>query len=640
MAYETRLKPYCLGFKTFSKHLRKNFTRITKRSKIEPALVWTRRPDATETKMASKLAVYDTGYEDERFQQIVSRSFHCIICTNVIKDAVMCPQNEHLFCRTCITRYLMNSQKCPTCMEPLTVETLSQAPRGVKNLLSELKIRCEFYDRGCGKFIELGDLERHVADCGFAPAVCSNEGCELEVNKQDLLHHETAVCELRRVKCHSCNDIRIEMDTVKVNLAMVNEKLDRNEKKLSETLEKIENRKSVNNVVLNVELIRQQLNRGENNDEWEMHKTLKEITNQLERIIQKTPFDKEPSNETTSVISLKENLRQTICDYDQKSSRTENLRPTPSDYDQTSSPTENLRGTPSDYDQTSCPTENLRQTACDYDQTSSRIENLRPTPSDYDQTSSRTENLRPTICDYDQTNSRTENLRQTASDYDQKSSPTENLRQTTCDYDQTSSATENLRQTICDYDEKSSRTENLRPTPSNYDQKSSPTEYLRQTACDYNQTNGPTENLRPTTCDYDQTNSSTENLRPTSSDYDQTSSGTENLRPTICDYDQKSSRSENLRQTASDYDQTNSVNKSTRKTVVSGVIAKQGTKCGNAGKARNENLRETWNYGEESSQKEVSRPSLWQPCSLWNMREDDVRSPNKKNKKKNRSRLT
>ena len=259
--------------------------------------------------MASKLAVYDTGYEDERFQQIVSQSFHCIICTNVIKDAVMCPQNEHLFCRTCITTYLMNSQKCPTCMEPLTVETLSQAPRGVKNLLSELKIRCEFSDRGCGKFIELGDLERHVADCGFAPAVCSNEGCQLEVNKQDLLHHETAVCELRRVKCHSCNDIRREMDTVKVNLAMMNEKMDRNEKKLSETVEKIEaNQKVLENVVLNVQLIRQQLNREGKNDEREIHKTLKEITKQLEGIIQQTSSDKVGSDETISREAFQEKI--------------------------------------------------------------------------------------------------------------------------------------------------------------------------------------------------------------------------------------------------------------------------------------------------------------------------------------------
>ena len=199
--------------------------------------------------MASKLAVYETGYEDERFEQIVSETLHCIICTNVIKDPVMCQRNEHLFCRACITIHLMYSPTCPTCMEPLTVETLRQA-RTIMNLLSELKIRCEFVDRGCGKVVQLGDLERHVADCGFAPAVCSNEGCQLEVNKQDLLHHETAVCELRRVKCHSCSEIRREMDTMKVDLAAMNEKLDRNEARLLATLEKLEkNEKAVENAV-------------------------------------------------------------------------------------------------------------------------------------------------------------------------------------------------------------------------------------------------------------------------------------------------------------------------------------------------------------------------------------------------------
>ena len=240
--------------------------------------------------MASKLAVYDTGYDDERFEQIVSQTLHCIICTNVIKDPVMCQHNEHLFCRACITIHLMYSSTCPTCMDPLTVKTLRQA-RTVMNLLSELKIRCEFFDRGCGKFVQLGDLERHVADCGFAPVVCSNEGCELEVNKQDLLHHEK-VCELRRVTCHSCNDIKREMNTMKVNLAAMDQKLDRNEKmlnrKLSETLERIEaNTKAVENVAVSIELI-QQVDEEEKKNQKEMEKRLNVITWQLEKIIEQT----------------------------------------------------------------------------------------------------------------------------------------------------------------------------------------------------------------------------------------------------------------------------------------------------------------------------------------------------------------
>ena len=233
-------------------------------------------------------SVQETGYEDELFQYPVGPSLHCCICTNVIKDPVMC-HNEHIFCRACITTHLMYSPTCPTCMQPLTVETLRQTTRGIRNMLDELSIRCEFFDRGCRKFVQLGDLERHVIDCGFAPAVCSNEGCRLEVNKQDLLHHETAACGLQRVKCHSCNDIRREMDTMKVKLAAMDEKLDRNEKTLCS---KVEVKAVEENVVAKVELVQQQLNKQEESicqvraDNTEIKKSLNEIMKQLERMTQ------------------------------------------------------------------------------------------------------------------------------------------------------------------------------------------------------------------------------------------------------------------------------------------------------------------------------------------------------------------
>ena len=249
--------------------------------------------------LSQKMASFDTGYEDERFQHPVGRGFHCCICTNVIKDPVMCSPNEHLFCRACITQHLKNSRTCPTCREPLTVETLKQASRNVTNLLYELKIRCQFFTRGCTQFVELENLESHEVDCGFAPAVCSNEGCQLEVNKQDLLHHETAVCEQRRVVCHSCNDIRREMDTVKVSLGAINEKLGKNEKNLErierkmtesqENLKAVE--KVVENVVEKVGLVQQQFNKQEESIslfEAETKKSLNEITTLLKTLIPQT----------------------------------------------------------------------------------------------------------------------------------------------------------------------------------------------------------------------------------------------------------------------------------------------------------------------------------------------------------------
>ena len=203
------------------------------------------------------MAAYDTGYEDERFQHPVGHTLHCGVCMNVLKDPVMCQGNEHLCCRACIIPYLRISQTCPTCMEPLTVETLRPASRGIRRLLAELKIRCEFYDRGCGEFIELENLERHVRDCGFAPAVCSNEGCRLEVNQRDLLHHETVVCEHRRVQCHSCSDIKREIEAIKVSLATMDEKLDGNKKELVERIEE-KTTAAEKNVIAKVELVLEQ----------------------------------------------------------------------------------------------------------------------------------------------------------------------------------------------------------------------------------------------------------------------------------------------------------------------------------------------------------------------------------------------
>ena len=231
------------------------------------------------------MAACNTGYEDERFQHPVGHTLHCGICMNVLKDPVMCRQNEHLYCRSCVTPHLMNSQTCPTCMEPLTVDTLCQAPRGIRSLLAELKIRCEFYDRGCGEFIELENLESHLRDCGFAPAVCSNEGCQLEVNQRDLLHHETSVCELRRVQCHSCNDIKQEMEGMKVSLAAMDEKLE----DLTERMEA--NGEIVEDVIEKVEIIQDQLDKQEESNlrlETEMKKCLNEITN-LGKVLQTLP---------------------------------------------------------------------------------------------------------------------------------------------------------------------------------------------------------------------------------------------------------------------------------------------------------------------------------------------------------------
>ena len=182
--------------------------------------------------MAFCSTVVKYGYEDCRFEKDVDENLHCSICYNVLKETRMCRNNEHLFCLDCITEHLrVNSQTCPECNEHLSVDTLRRA-RVVNNILSKLKINCDHASRGCPECICLEDLKTHVATCGYAPVLCSNAECGMEINKQDKVRHETEVCEYRRVKCHDCGQLREDVETLKISLLEHDEKVDETNKEM------------------------------------------------------------------------------------------------------------------------------------------------------------------------------------------------------------------------------------------------------------------------------------------------------------------------------------------------------------------------------------------------------------------------
>ena len=153
------------------------------------------------------MASFTQGYDEERFVTTINRNFLCLICFNVLKDPVLCPRNQHCFCRGCITKHLENSRRCPTCADELTEETLIVPSRMVRDYLDESKIRCVYHDRGCQEVVQLQHLDQHEGSCGFTPAVCANPGCGATLNKRDLTIHESELCEYRKLKCHSCGEM-------------------------------------------------------------------------------------------------------------------------------------------------------------------------------------------------------------------------------------------------------------------------------------------------------------------------------------------------------------------------------------------------------------------------------------------------
>ena len=73
-------------------------------------------------------------------------------------------------------------------------------------MLNELNIHCIYIDRGCQEILQLQHLDNHEATCGFTPAVCTNQGCGITLNQRDLIHHQSELCEFRKLKCHSCGE--------------------------------------------------------------------------------------------------------------------------------------------------------------------------------------------------------------------------------------------------------------------------------------------------------------------------------------------------------------------------------------------------------------------------------------------------
>ncbi|XP_046840026.1 kelch-like ECH-associated protein 1 [Xenia sp. Carnegie-2017] len=147
------------------------------------------------------------GYEQERFADKVHPRFACPTCFKIFKDPVQCP-NKHYFCRTCIERYLLTSDKCPECRCHLTKETLKTA-RFFREMLEDLHICCVNANRGCLQRLKLQFLQRHEKNYGYSPTPCRNEGCDKILNKNEIEEHERERCEFRLIDCEECKKILV-----------------------------------------------------------------------------------------------------------------------------------------------------------------------------------------------------------------------------------------------------------------------------------------------------------------------------------------------------------------------------------------------------------------------------------------------
>ncbi|XP_028414539.1 E3 ubiquitin-protein ligase NRDP1-like [Dendronephthya gigantea] len=162
------------------------------------------------------------GYDVSRFQAEVREDVLCSICYKVPKNPRLCQHQEHVFCLSDISQWLLGNKTCPVCRDPLSQETLRRPTGFLKNYLNDLKIKCDHHERGCPDYVRLEHLPKHVEQCGYAPVMCRNEGCDTEVNRRDVENHEKNFCQFRLAKCHDCKNIKINVDGLRMSQNEIN----------------------------------------------------------------------------------------------------------------------------------------------------------------------------------------------------------------------------------------------------------------------------------------------------------------------------------------------------------------------------------------------------------------------------------
>ena len=119
------------------------------------------------------------------------------------------------------------------------MESLADAPRIVRNLLSEQRIRCDHHERGCQEIVQLGNLASHVAVCGKAPVVCANEECSSEINRENQVRHENEECRFREVKCRNCKEMASMVQEIGTSFGGLSEHVEKLSTSVNEQLTEV-----------------------------------------------------------------------------------------------------------------------------------------------------------------------------------------------------------------------------------------------------------------------------------------------------------------------------------------------------------------------------------------------------------------
>ncbi len=143
-----------------------------------------------------------SGFDISRFVDLnesLETHLMCSICHAIYNNPVE-TQCGHTFCEDCIIRWINTTstyKTCPDCRQQLrrkrkkntlnndSIDTLlyfSKTNRKFIDLINDLRIKCDFVEKGCNQVFKLSSLSKHMEECDYN--LCQTCGLKLGKNNE------------------------------------------------------------------------------------------------------------------------------------------------------------------------------------------------------------------------------------------------------------------------------------------------------------------------------------------------------------------------------------------------------------------------------------------------------------------------
>jgi len=126
------------------------------------------------------------GFSKKRFVNLtnVEEELTCGICLEILNEPVVvqcCRQKKK---KKCIKEWMDERQTCPNDRRVLGSKSLVEPPRLIQNMISRLKICCDYTENGCKNVLVLDNLSSHLLECKFKPKnLCKDCGIPIDNGK-------------------------------------------------------------------------------------------------------------------------------------------------------------------------------------------------------------------------------------------------------------------------------------------------------------------------------------------------------------------------------------------------------------------------------------------------------------------------